>query len=155
MRRALTLVLGVTLSIVGCGGPEGPSAPTSSAASASILILGADEAVQARPIDPAMAAAFGAAMDLAVANGKDLGYPWIDPANGQLVISVVSEQGRQLVEHAGPGVPYRFRTVAHGAAELQMIQDKATTLTVPGAQLIYMTLADQRDNRALLVIKSN
>jgi hypothetical protein len=47
--------------------------------------------------------------------------------------------------------------VTHGAKELQQIQDDATFLAaqgVPDADLIYQTLPDERDNRALLVIRS-
>jgi hypothetical protein len=96
-------------------------------------------------------------LELALANGGDLGYPWIDPSNGELVVSTVTQKGRQLVEQAGLNVPFTSRTVAHGTAELVGIQDEATQLVtkgVTGAELIYRILPDHRDNRTLLVIKA-
>ena len=54
-------------------------------------------------------------------------------------------------------VPYRVRDVTHGAGELRRILDDATFLGsrgVPGAELIYRTVPDHRDNRALIVIGS-
>jgi hypothetical protein len=47
--------------------------------------------------------------------------------------------------------------VAHGAAELRRIQDDVTFLHsrgVPNSELIYETIPDQRDNRALIVISA-
>ena len=96
-------------------------------------------------------------MLLAEANGADLGYPWIDPATGELVLSVVTQRGRELVEEANITVPHRSRDVAHGAAELQRIQDEVIALDERGvmdAQLIATTLPDLRDNRALIVISA-
>ncbi|MEA2526302.1 MAG: hypothetical protein QOF73_3529, partial [Thermomicrobiales bacterium] len=80
-----------------------------------------------------------------------------DPSNGKLVLSVVTPKGRDLVRAATIAVPFEVRMVTHGAKELQQIQDDATFLAaqgVPDADLIYQTLPDERDNRALLVIRS-
>ena len=96
-------------------------------------------------------------MELAEANGDDLGYPWVDPATDELVLSVVTPRGRELIEAAGITVPHRIRDVAHGAAELRRIQDDATFLNGQGvvdAELIYLTIPDFRDNRALIVISA-
>ena len=79
-------------------------------------------------------------MELAEANGEDLGYPWVDPATDELVLSAVTPRGRELIEAAGISVPHRIRDVAHGAAELRRIQDDATFLNGQGvadAELIY------------------
>lgn len=100
--------------------------------------------------------AFSDALVLAQANGKDLGYPWVD-ASGVLVLSAVTPHGRDLIQAARIAVPNRVRDVTHGARELQQILDDATFLGskgVPGAELIFMTVPDYRDNRALIVISS-
>jgi hypothetical protein len=96
-------------------------------------------------------------LQLAEANGPDLGYPWFEASTGELVLSAVTPRGRELIEAAAITVPYRIRDVGHGATELRHIQDDATFLRshgVPDAQLIYATIPDQRDNRTLIVISA-
>jgi hypothetical protein len=156
MRRQLTLVLWLVVSLVACG-PDSPSASTSDAAP-SILVVRVGEQVQAIPQGEGQANAFSKAMDLAQANGADLGYPWIDPSSGALVVSAVTDHGRALAQQVGLGIPYVIRNVAYGTAELQQIQDEASQLVgtgVPGADLIYQIMPDHRDNRTLLVIKTS
>ena len=114
-------------------------------------------AIQSAPETEAAAQALSAAKMLADQNGRDFGYAWLDPSSGHLVVSVVTEKGRELVASAGFPGPVDIRVVPHGAMELQRIQDDATLLAgqgVPGAQLIYETLPDERDNRALIVIRA-
>ena len=158
MRRPLVLLISVSMWVAACGGPNATPPPSTVSASPGILLVGAREQVQARPPNGNVAAAFDVAMQLARANGNDLGYPWIDPTSGALVVSLVTPHGRELVEQAGISVPYTTRRVAHGAAELLKIQDDATRLVdegMPGAELIVETLPDQRDNRTLLRITSS
>lgn len=155
--RRLGLVLATAMTIAACGSPIASSSASPSAISAAdaILVVGADEQVQAIPRGEVLANAFNSAMQVAEANGVDVGYPWIDPATGELVLSAVTPRGRSLLEAARPSVPFRIRTVPYGAAELRRIQDGATFLRAEGvadANLIYQTLPDDRDNRAMIVI---
>ena len=88
-------------------------------------------------------------------NPNDLGYPWIDPSTGELVVSAASAHGRALLESTSFGVPSRIRDVAHNVSELRKIQDDATRLYAQGvtdAVLIYETGPDFRDNRAWITI---
>ncbi len=152
-RRILPVALALLLAA--CGGPLGAASPT---APPVILMLSPGERVQAAPGEVFLGAAFNKMLRLAETNGDDLGYPWIDPSTGELIVSTVTETGRRLVLQAGMDVSYRFRTVAHGVKELQRVQDQATNLVtegLPGAELIHETMPDHRDNRALLVIKAN
>jgi hypothetical protein len=129
--------------------------PTSTVDGTGILLVAVEEQVQAGPLPRRLAEPFGDAMMLAEANGEDLGYPWVDPETLELVLSAVTPRGRELIEAAGIAVPYRIRDVEFGAGELRRIQDDATFLGsrgVSGAELIFMTLPDHRDNRALIVI---
>jgi len=122
-----------------------------------ILLVGADEQVQARPGGGALSTAFNGALLFSQAHPDDVGYPWIDPSSGELVVSAATPQGRTLLEGASIAVPHRIRDVAHGSAEIQRIQDEVTMLRSQGvidAQLIYRTMPDQRDNRALITISS-
>ncbi len=100
--------------------------------------------------------AFDQALRLAEeGNPNDLGYPWIDPSTGELVVSAATAHGRALLESTSFGVPVRIRDVAHTSAELQKIQDDATRLYaqgVPDAVLIYETGPDFRDNRTWITI---
>lgn len=154
MRRLVPLIW-IAMAVVACAGPE--ASPSGNLDPTGILLVGAGEQIQARPTSEVLGVAFGDAMVLAEANGNDLGYPWIDPSSGELVVSAVTPRGRELIEAARIAVPHRIRAVAHGAAELRRIQDAATFLRaqgVPGAELIYATVPDHRDNRALIVISA-
>jgi len=133
------------------------NAPTPKFDPTGILLVGVGEQVQARPPSEDFAVALSDAMQLAEANGTDLGDPWIDPSSGELVLSVVTSRGREIVEAASITVPHRTRDVSHGAAELRRIQDDVTFLHsrgMPDSELIYATSPDQRDNRALIVISA-
>jgi hypothetical protein len=153
--RQLVRLTWVALSIAACSTPA-PS-PSSNIDASGILIVSAGEQVQAKPPNEDLAVAFSRATELADANGDDLGYPWIDPVTAELVLSVVTPHGRELVDAAGITVPHRTRDVSHGAAELRRIQDDVTFLHsrgVPDSELIYATSPGHRDNRALVVMSS-
>jgi len=137
--------------------PSFPPAPTSTVDATGIILVDVAEQIQPGPLPRRMANAFGDALLLAEANGNDLGYPWVDPVSNELVLSAVTPRGRELVEAAGITVPHRIRDVAHGAAELQRIQHDVTFLGsrgAPDADLIFMTIPDYRDNRALIVVSA-
>jgi hypothetical protein len=144
--------MGLAVAVAACGAPSaGKVDPT------GILLVDVGAQIQARPGSEDAGMAFNAALEQAQAHGSDLGYPWIDPANGELVLSAVNQQGRQLIDATTIALPHRTRDVKHGATELQQIQDDASFLRsrgVPGAELLYMTVPDQRDNRVLLAISS-
>jgi hypothetical protein len=122
-------------------------------------MVGLDEEVQIGPLPRRLALPFSDAIELAAANGEDLGYPWVDPLTDELVLSAATPRGRQLIEGAAITIPHRIRDVPHGIAELERIQDDVMSLRpggipggVPGAELIVETLPDYRDNRALVVL---
>lgn len=157
--RGLVRLVCVAVALAACTSPAPTLAPSPSANidPTGILLVGVEEGVQIGPVPRRLANAFDGAMLLAEANGDDLGYPWIDPVSGELVLSVVTPRGRDLVDAAGITVPHRSRDVPHGIAELERIQDDVTSLGargVPDAQLITTTLPDFRDNRALIVISA-
>jgi hypothetical protein len=152
--RRLVAMTWIALAVVACGGSE-PS-PSANLDSTGILFVGVGEQVQGGPATEAFKMAFSDALVLAEANGNDLGYPWID-SSGVFFVSAVTPHGRDLIEAARIAVPYRVRDVTHGAGELRRILDEATFLGsqgVPDADLIYRTVPDYRDNRALIVIGS-
>jgi len=153
--RQLARLSLLALSITACSGPV--ASPSPSVLATGILMVDIGEQVQAKPPNEDFAVAFSRAMELAEANGDDLGYPWIDPGTGEIILSIVTPRGRELVEAAGITLPHRTRNVTHGAAELRRIQDDVTFLHsrgVPDSELIYSTVPDHRDNRALIVISS-
>lgn len=154
--RLIHLAL-LAASIAACASaaPTADPVPTSVVDPTGILLVDVEEQVQAGPVTEDFADALGLALELVESNGEDIGYPWIDPVTGELILSAATPRGRELIEGAGLTVPYRIREVAHGATELRRIQDDATFLAsrgVEGAELIFMTLPDHRDNRALIVI---
>jgi hypothetical protein len=137
--------------------PDSRSTRAGSLDPTGILLVGTDEQVQARPTSEAIANAFDEALRFAMAHPDDIGLAWIDPSTGELVLSAVAGKGRALIEAEAATIaaPHRIRDVAHSYAELQKIQDDVTFLATEGvvdAQLIYQTLPDQRDNRALITI---
>lgn len=135
---------------------SGPS-PSPSRDPAAVLFIEPGEKVQTGPPTEELKVVMSSLQVLAENHGDDLGYPWYDAVTGELVLSVVTPQGRTLIEGERISAPYRIRSVAHGAAELRRIQDDATSLRgqgVPGAELIYSTVPDWRDNRAMIVISA-
>lgn len=135
-----------------------PSPPSSASVDlAGILFVEVRERVQAGPPTEDLKVAMSNLQVLAENHGDDLGYPWFDATTGEIVLSVVTPKGRDLIEAAGITVPHRMRPVAHGVAELQRITDDVTTLRsqgIPGAELIYATVPDWRDNRVMIVISA-
>jgi len=148
-------LLAIAAILGSCGGPE-PSA-VSNLDTTGILLVAIGEQVQSKPPNEALAQALSDALLQAEANGVDIGYPVIDPVSGELVVSAASQRGRELLQAASIPVPHRIRNVTHGAGELRRILDDVTFLGsrgVPDASLIFMTVPDQRDNRALIVISA-
>jgi hypothetical protein len=177
--RHVVLAICTLLSVAACAATEAPpsaaapasvvpaSAPVASQPSAvasttasldptGILIVGRDYQKQSGSKDEAVVAAFDQAMQLAEQGyPNDLGYPWIDPSTGELVVSAATARGRTVLENTPFGVPVRIRDVTHNYAELQKIQDDATRLNAQGvtdAVLIYETGPDYRDNRTWITI---
>jgi hypothetical protein len=133
-------------------------APAASVVRTGILFVEVGEKVQAGPPTEELKVLMSNALMLAEGHGDDLGYPWFDSTTGEIVLSAVTPRGRELIREAAIPAPFRVRSVAHGVAELRRIQDDATTLRgqgVPGAELLYATVPDWRDNRALLVISGS
>jgi len=152
---AVRATLPIVFLVAACTSPTG--APSPSPQAVGVLIVAVGEQVQ--PVLPSeeLKQAFSNATQFAEANGTDVGYPTYDATTGELVLSAVTAQGRALLQSAPVAVPHRIRDVTHGAAELRRIQDDATFLNSRGvvdAGLIYETIPDYRDNRALLVLKA-
>src|SRR6478672_3003201 len=144
----------VALVIAACTASPTPSG---SGDPAGLLLVGVEEKVQAGPPTEQLKGVLSDQLVMAENNGDDLGYPWFDAATGEIVVSVVTPRGRELIVHTGIAARYRIRSVARGAAELQRIMDDVTFLGakgVPGAELIYATVPDWRDNRAMIVISA-
>jgi hypothetical protein len=123
-----------------------------------ILLVALGEQIQPpADCDEAVNMAFDKVLRLAMAHGTDFGYPWVDQATGDLIFSVVTDEGRALAEEVGATLtfPYRIRDVTHSYAELQQIQTDVTYLRNEGvvdADLIFGVVPDQRDNRTMIVI---
>jgi hypothetical protein len=166
--RHIVLALCAVLSLAACTATEAaPSATTAASVTATsvpaasldvtgIPIVGRDYQMQSGSRDETVSAAFDQAFHLAEqGNPNDLGYPWIDPSTGGLVVSAATARGRTVLESTSFGVPVRIRDVAHSYAELQRIQDDATRLNAQGvtdAALIYETGPDFRDDRTWITI---
>ncbi len=156
-------VLGPTGPGTGSGSrapsPTPTTAPTPSSIagvdSSAIIRVAPGENVQVGPASEDLLHAFDQAWTFAQAHADDVGYPWVDPGSGELVLSAVTARGRSLLgsEAADLTVPFRIRDVTHSFGELQRIQDEVTRLRAEGvtdADLIFATMPDHRDNRVLI-----
>ena len=122
-----------------------------------IIRVAAGERVQSVPLNEDFAQAFAQAWTFTQDHPTDVGYPWLDPSSGELVLSAVSAHGETLLqaEIARFSVPVRIRQVTHSFAELQQIQEDVTHLYAEGvtdANLIYETSPDHRDNCTLITM---
>ena len=152
--RSCAGAIALGILVFACSGQQG--SPSPSVDRSGILIVNPGEQVQARPPNEQLAEAMSKAIELAEGS-NDVGYPWIDPSTGGLVMSAASAAGRQAIDAAGISVPYTIRDVTHGGAELRHILDDVTFLHsrgVPKSELIYSTMPDHRDNRALIVMSA-
>jgi hypothetical protein len=150
----LSTGLAVAALAIACATPE---APSPSPDPPRILMVGVGEQVQSGPPTEELKMLMFRAEQMAEVNGADLGYPWYDEATGEIVLSAVTQKGSDLIHAAGLAAPHRIRVVAHGMAELERIKDEVTTLRslgVPGAELVYQTVPDWRDNRVMIVISA-
>ena len=156
-RRRQAATVGWIAVVVAAAACAPAPTPSATAEPAGILVIQPGENVQAGPPTEELKVVMSNALVLAENHGDDLGYPWFDAATGEIVLSAVTPRGRELIEGSGITAPHRIRSVAHGAGELRRIQDDATFLGaqgVPGAELIFSTVPDWRDNRALIVISA-
>jgi hypothetical protein len=150
--------------LIGCAGPPSHASglPASTQESqpvtvAGVLILGEADEVQGRPATEELIRASQKAWYFAKAHRGQIGYPWVDPATDELVLSAATQNGLLLLEGeaAQLTVAFRIRWVTHSFADLQRIQEEVTHLrgdAVPGADLIWATYPDYRDNRTVIRI---
>jgi hypothetical protein len=135
------------------------SAQPEDTTSNGIALVG-PEAIQVRPADEEQASAFNAALELAYAHRDDLGYPWLDAASGVLELSFATGLGETVAANAvdrlsASGLTVRLRPAPASVAELDALADKVTRLNaagVPGADRIWMTEPDQKNNRIIVTV---
>jgi hypothetical protein len=138
------------------GTSPAPAEPTDEVGLAGLTIVG-NESRQARPVGEPRRQAFNEALQLALDNPRDFGYPWVEPVTGQLLVSPVTANGEALTnDHpwklgGRPGI----RHVERSIAALDAIAQDVTMLGsrgVPGSEAIYMTEPDHRDNRIIITV---
>lgn len=107
-------------------------------------------------------AAWSEAVDLAMANPDDFGYPWIAGAGAEqrVVVQPVSERGKALAAasalRAGPLAAAReLRPVTRSFAELERIKDETIGQpdeVLPGGSHVWMTAPDRANNRVVITV---
>jgi hypothetical protein len=115
--------------------------------------------VQATPTDESQAQAISDAVLFAQNHPDDVGYPWADPATGELVLSAATATGSALLDEwaASRTVSTSVRQVSTSFGELEAIKDQVTHLQaagVPDADLIHMTGPDPETNRVAVVVSA-
>lgn len=134
-----------------------PPAPDLAAAADTAGIPLVTELMQARPQTEEQAQAFSDALEFAESNSDDVGYPWIDPANGSLELSAASPLGTKLlgVKRSTLASASQIRDVRFSYGKLEAIKHEVTTLHakgVPDADLIYQTAPDHKSNRIVITV---
>lgn len=115
--------------------------------------------VQAKPTSESQAQAISDALEFARSHPDDVGYPWIDPASGQLVLSAATPAGSALLADSSASLKTAssIRDVSFSFGKLEAIKDEVTTLHeagMPDASLIYMTGPDPKTNRITIVVSA-
>jgi Trypsin len=159
----LVVVLAATPTTVAAAAPgyEPPPATWSKADLAAVDTAGIPlitKLEHTKPRDEAQAQAISDALVFAREHPSEVGYPWIDPDSGELVVSAASANGAALIASTSAGRERSaLRQVTHSFGELEAIKHEATTLRaagVPDADLIYMTGPDPRTNRIVVVVSA-
>jgi hypothetical protein len=127
--------------------------------SSGIAVVG-DLPIQVSALTEKEAMAFDAALDLALKNRDDFGYPWIRPDTRRLELAAADADGTGLAETARSSAKIRdvattITTAPASIGELDAIAEAVTQLNAegfPDADLIYMTEPDQRDNLIVITV---
>ncbi len=112
--RSMAVVCLFTLIMAAC--TDAPT-PSVSVAPPGILIIQPGEKVQIGPPTEDLKVVMSNLLVMADNHGNDVGYPWFDATTGEIVASVVTPRGRQLIDAALIGAPHRFRQVAHAMGD--------------------------------------
>lgn len=169
---AITAILAITVGMLASNAIASPSAHIGSETrhASGLALLGARPTPQ--QLAEPLAKAWSDALWLARTNPDAMGYPWANPATGEVVISTTGPAANDLVRGflAGsartsgakgvslpaPRVPVRTRPVGRSLRELEFIKNDATTLVsagVPDAALIYETAPDYENNRIIITVE--
>jgi hypothetical protein len=100
------------------------------------------------------------ALELAQNQPNNFGYPFVDRATGKLILSAANAAGSQSASTWTPrsqalSVARSIRKVTRTYAALEKIRHEAIgpgVTNLPGGKLIWMTTADEQNNRVLVVI---
>jgi hypothetical protein len=146
---AVSLLLASLLGVAGWGVATPPVRAFSSSVSL-VTDLG-----QVVPRSEEQAQAWSDAMDFARDHGADVGYPWLDPDSGELIVTAVTAAGRELLSSSRSSATITVRDGRHSVAELDRVQNDITqlrSLGAPDADEIYMTSPDHRNGRVVVSV---
>jgi hypothetical protein len=162
-RRILTL-----MAVVAVAAPAAPAAAASSAETAAAAQPTANarnwnthgidlvtRVVQARPNSERQAQDLSDAQMFAEEHPNDVGYPWIEPGSGHLVLSAASGRGASRLDRGRSAYSSatRVRQVTYSYADLEAITDDIVTLSTLGvrdADLIGGISQDHQSNRLVV-----
>lgn len=110
------------------------------------------------PLPEDVAMALSVAQDFTAAHADDLADPWVDPADGALMLGAATSSGRSLAadlanDVATATVRVRIADVARSHATLRAVMDEVIGLTdadVVGASSIYASYVDAEGNRVVV-----
>lgn len=161
LKRRIASVLGASiLLVVVTPGPTVHADPTPGqhTSGLSVSVVHRPSPIPSEP-PAALANSYQMAVDLAMVNQDDLGYPWLDTKNEQLTLSSVTLRGINLLAQlrsdirARQGVEAKMREVGASWRELEDIKNSVVgDPDLPNRKYITGAGPDDESNRVIVTV---
>jgi hypothetical protein len=135
--------------------------PTEATDKSGISLVGPN-AIQAKPRTEAQAMAFDVALQFAMSNPDDMGYPWLDPKADAIQVRTLDPREASKVQAARADLVNGGTSVSvvdgvSSISELEDIKEAVNHLAAdgaPNADLVWSAEPDQKNGRIIISVSS-